>query len=286
MKVCALLFPLLTACLPSLAVQSQSLADIAKDERKRRKRQQAQSRVYTNEDLSKYGSQFELNSKELRQSAKVEKAHPDVDIIASSLEQEHLWSARFIEARARLQEAQKRQKMLGERLQDLTGGCGPDTYYDSFYFFHTNRLLGKTKKELAAAEQGLEQLGEQLRKSGNPASWESSQLGLQFLTEETHQPEPAKAKDEKYWKERLSVIDKRYSAILAPLEVELFELVNRRPPRPSENATIKGGLGACVPRFVVEISAHIKALRQEQEREKTALVEEARREGALPGWFR
>ncbi|MCI0421781.1 MAG: hypothetical protein L0312_21565, partial [Acidobacteria bacterium] len=193
MKVCALLFPLLTACLPSLAVQSQSLADIAKDERKRRKRQQAQSRVYTNEDLSKYGSQFELNSKELRQSAKVEKAHPDVDIIASSLEQEHLWSARFIEARARLQEAQKRQKMLGERLQDLTGGCGPDTYYDSFYFFHTNRLLGKTKKELAAAEQGLEQLGEQLRKSGNPASWESSQLGLQFLTEETHQPEPAKA---------------------------------------------------------------------------------------------
>ena len=46
MKVYALIFAFLALYLPSLTIQSQSLADIAKKERERRKRQQAQSRIY------------------------------------------------------------------------------------------------------------------------------------------------------------------------------------------------------------------------------------------------
>jgi len=283
MKIGVLVLSFLT-CLQifSLPSQAQSLAEIASKEQQRRARRGSSSRVYTNEDLSKYRAREEPNhhvsSTPSTTSAKDTSEPRDG-------QEERTWSRRFLEAKTRLQEAQNQQTILKTRLNDSHGMCGPETYYDTYYLFHSQRQLEKNKDAIAAAKQALEELREELRKSGKPVSWESSRLAVQPASGSADLDTP-REKDRQYWQERLALIDKRYRAIISPLEAELFELVHRRPPKPGEDITIIGGLGTCIPRFVVDLDARIKALKRNREHERAALVEQARREGALPGWFR
>jgi hypothetical protein len=131
----------------------------------------------------------------------------------------------------------------------------------------------------------LDDLRDELRKSGQPASWADSQLALQPQSRAA-KTEPVKAKDQKYWQEQLALIDKRYQALTAPLEEERFQLINRRPSAEGESTSPTGQLGIGLPSRVIDIDVQIKELNKKRDQEKAALVDQAVREGALPGWFR
>jgi hypothetical protein len=145
--------------------------------------------------------------------------------------------------------------------------------------------IEENKTEGKAAQQALEDLREELRKSGNPASWENSEAALKPDPKET-KPEEPKVKDQKYWQEKLGTIDKRYNAMITPLETERFQLVNRRNLKEGEAPTAPGALGLGAPPRVLDIEIQIKELNQKREQEKQEVVNQAIREGALPGWFR
>jgi hypothetical protein len=74
--------------------------------------------------------------------------------------------------------------------------------------------------------------------------------------------------------------------VIEPLQAELFELVHHRPAKEGESTSTTGELGLWFPPYVHEIHGRIKGLKQKREQEQAALVEQALREGALPGWFR
>ena len=131
----------------------------------------------------------------------------------------------------------------------------------------------------------MDDLREELRKSGNPVSWENSEAALKPDPKET-KPEEPKIKDQKYWQEKLSVIDKRYNAMISPLETERFQLINRRSLKEGETPTAPGVLGMGAPPRVLDIDVQIKELNEKREQEKREVVNQATREGALPGWFR
>ena len=95
---------------------------------------------------------------------------------------------------------------------------------------------------------------------------------------------PALVKDQKYWQEQLSIIDKRYNALITPLEAERFQLVNRRTAQEGEFLSTPDRLGLGAPPEVIDIDVQLKELKQKREQEKNALIERALR--ALPGWFR
>ena len=86
--------------------------------------------------------------------------------------------------------------------------------------------------------------------------------------------------------EQLGVIDKRYNALIAPLQEERFQLINRRPSAEGESTAPNSSLGMGVPPRVVDIDVQIKELNQKRDQEKAALIDKAIHEGALPGWFR
>src|SRR5262245_59868756 len=203
-----------------------------------------------------------------------------------SQDAECLWSKRFIEAKARLQAAQSLQKTLQRWHFEIQGGCGQETGYDSFYFGYLDAHLERTRKEVSSAEQAIEQLREEFRRTGQPAGWKRSELALQ--------PRPSdiplsklQTQSKAYWLEQLSQVDLHYGKMMYALQAELFELVQRRPAQPGEDTSAKEGVGNnCVPPFVSEIDKLIKRLMNDKSRDKSILAEEALRQGALPGWFR
>ena len=91
--------------------------------------------------------------------------------------------------------------------------------------------------------------------------------------------------DEEYRRDRIAEVWKRYNHLIEPLRIELFELAHLRAPNPGEDIT-RTGFGTCLPPFYSEIRRQIEELRQHHLEERAALMEQARREGALPGWFR
>lgn len=275
---------------------AQKLEDAATRERARRAQIKSWGKVYTNEDLKRYHAEGEPSSSVTPvsiQSATGRFLPLQTQASGFNSEDERLWSKRFIEARARLQAAQKRGEMLQVRLSQLHWGlmtvnCSNGdgcAGYDPYYTIQTRQQIENNQKELSAAEQALEDLREQLRKSGNPRSWENSQLGLEPAVEEQGAEVP-QAKDEPYWREQLLVLDRRYNAVIEPLEAELFELIHHRPARGSESISTTGELGLWFPPYVHELYGRIKEFKQQREQEKVALVEKGRREGALRGWFR
>ncbi|MGH9427040.1 MAG: hypothetical protein ACRD2L_12150, partial [Terriglobia bacterium] len=145
--------------------------------------------------------------------------------------------------------------------------------------------LEENQAEAITTQQALEDVREELRKSGNPVSWENSEAALKPDPKET-KPEEPKIKNQKYWQEKLGTIDKRYDAMITPLETERFQLVNRRSLKEGEAPTAPGQLGMGAPPRVLDIEIQIKELNQKREQEKQEVVNQATREGALPGWFR
>ncbi|MGH9425611.1 MAG: hypothetical protein ACRD2L_04800 [Terriglobia bacterium] len=285
---------LTSACLLSLLSVlpglSQSLADLAK--REREKQQGKPRKVYTNDDLNKY--------EDLRSSAPAIPAAQSSDGTGKSAKaarsgpddsSERAWSKRFIEAKARVQDSKSKADALQAKLNDLnlkllrqSDVFDRENVYGPL-IAQAKQQIEENKAEAAAAQQGLADLQEELRKSGNPASWESSEAALKPDPKEA-KPEEPKIKDQKYWQEKLTAIDKRYNAIIAPLESERFQLVNRRSLKEGETPTAPGALGMGAPPRVLDIDIQIKELSQKREQEKLELVNQAVREGALPGWFR
>ncbi|MCI0420565.1 MAG: hypothetical protein L0387_41270 [Acidobacteria bacterium] len=284
---------LIGACLLGLFSDApgacQSLADLAREERKK---QQKAKKVYTNEDLSKYEG--------LRSPAPVPTAAEAVTSSGQSAKgamstpddsSERAWSKRFIEAKARVQESKVQSEALQTKLNDLNLKLlRQSDVYDRENVYgpliaQTKQQIEQNKSEAVAAQQALEDLREDLRKNGGPASWENSEAALKPDPKETKSEAP-KTKDQKYWQEKLATIDKRYNALIAPLEAERFQLVNRRPLKDGETPSPSGALGLGVPPRVIDIDVQIKDLNQKREQEKQELVSQAIREGALPGWFR
>ncbi len=279
-------------CLALLPIQAQSLADLAKQEKEKRGREKKPSKVYTNEDLQKYSSASGGSSVTTSAPAGApEVARPGVVDSLSGAEEERAWSKRFIEAKARLQQAQDQSAGLQTKLNDLNLNLYRQTdIYDRENLYgpliaQARQEIERNKEEITAAQQALEELREELRKSGHPLSWENSQLALQPEAQES-KPGPPPVKDQKYWQEQLSIIDKRFNALITPLEAERFQLVNRRPALEGESLSTPDRLGLGVPPRVIDIDVQLKELRQKRDQERSALIEQAIREGALPGWFR
>ena len=285
---------LINACLFSLLLGlpglCQSLADLAKKERE--KQQGKPRKVYTNDDLAKYedlrtntpANPVAQPSESVGASAKTALPGPDES-------SERAWSKRFIEAKARVQESKTKADALQAKLNDLnlkllrqSDVLDRENVYGPL-IAQTKQQIEENKGEAVAAQQGLEDLREELRKSGDPASWENSEAALKPDPKDA-KPEEPKVKDQKYWQEKLSAIDKRYSAMITPLETERFQLVHRRSLKEGETPTATGALGLGAPPRVVDIEIQIKELNQKREQEKQELVNQAVREGALPGWFR
>jgi hypothetical protein len=274
------------------SASAESLADLARKQREKRVQDPSPKRVYTNEDLKKYEG--------LRTSSAVT---PDVKSSSSesptatsppsspSESEERVWSKRFIEAKAKIQETKVQGEALQAKLNELNLKLlRQSDVYDRENLYlpliaQTRQQIEQNKSESAAAQQALEDLREQLRKSGNPISWENSQAALDPDPGESKTDEPKK-KDQQYWQEKLATIDKRYDALTGPLQTERFQLVNRRPPKEGEPLPSNVPLGLGVPPRVIDIDVQIKELNQKREKEKQELIQEAIREGALPGWFR
>lgn len=207
----------------------------------------------------------------------------------SAVEDERIWNRKFLEAKMRLRELRGEHDRLSRKLRVLRssscgGGEDAGVYHNPYLLSKTEKQLERTRKELETAEQALAGLQESLRRSGKPVSWQDSRLAIE-------QPERSAStallavKDEAYWRKQLSTIDKRYDYLIEPLRVELFELVYFRAPNPGEDITVPG-FGTCLPPFYFKLRQKIKELRQQHQEERAALMEQARREGALPGWFR
>ena len=63
-------------------------------------------------------------------------------------------------------------------------------------------------------------------------------------------------------------------------------MIHRVPPKEGQSVAQTGFLGLGAPPLVNELDGKIKELNQKREQEKKELVDQAMREGALPGWFR
>jgi len=280
----------LLGLLPAVPRHCQSLADLAKKERE--KQQGKPRKVYTNDDLNKY--------EDLRSSVPATPAAQPSDNAGKSSKamlagpedsSERAWSKRFIEAKARVRDSKTNAEALQSKLNDLnmkllrqSDVLDRENVYGPL-IAQAKQQIEENKAEIAAAQQGLEDLREELRKTGNPVSWENSEAALKPDPKET-KPEEPKIKDQKYWQERLSVIDKRYNAMISPLETERFQLINRRSLKEGETPTAPGALGMGAPPRVLDIDVQIKELNQKREQEKREVVNQATREGAMPGWFR
>jgi hypothetical protein len=284
---------LTSACLLSLLSATpglgQSLADLAKKERE--KQQGKPKKVYTNDDLTKYEDQRSSTaatpagpSSSTDKSAKAALSEPDDS-------SERAWSKRFIEAKARVQDSKSKADALQLKLNDLNMKLlRQSDVFDRENVYgpliaQAKQQIEENKTESAAAQQALEDLRDELRKSGNPVSWENSEAALK-PDPKAAKPEEPKIKDQKYWQEKLAAIDKRYTAMISPLETERFQLINRRSLKEGETPTAPGALGMGAPPRVLDIDIQIKELSQKREQEKQELVNQAVREGALPGWFR
>ena len=271
---------------------SQSLADIARQEKERREQQKAGKRVYTNEDLNKYERSAEnASEKQSTDSEEPSSLSRRAPPPTTSDAEERVWSKRFIEAKGNIEQLKSQGESLQAKLNNLNMQLlRQSDVFDREHVYgqliaQTKQQIEQNKSDLTAAQQALEDLREALRKGGHPPSWEDSQAALKPAPQDDKKEEH-KTKDQRYWQEQLATIDKRYEALISPLEAERFELVNRRAPKDGESTTPSTGLGMGMPPRVIDIDVQIKDLNKKRDQDKQQLVDQAIREGALPGWFR
>ena len=275
--------------LVKIPCHAQNLEDLARKEREKREQQKSAKKVYTNDDLGKYENQREASSTPLAPESAGDLNSPKSLLNETSGEEERQWSKRFIEAKSKIEEAKKQGEDLQTKLTDLNLKLMRQSdVFDREHLYgplinQTKQQIEQNKADKLAAEQALEDLHEELRKSGKPASWENSEAALKPLTSE-NKGKATETKDQKYWLEQLGKIDKRFDALVAPLQEEEFQLVHRRSPKEGETPPNQFGLGRD-PR-AIDIDVQIKELKQKRDQEKKALIEKAIQQGALPGWFR
>ncbi len=205
---------------------------------------------------------------------------------------EKKWSKRFIDAKAKLKASQDKGIELQTKLNDLSRKLllQSDIYNQEHLLTpmiaDTQKQLAQNKEALQTAEQELENLREELRKSGDPV-FIFGKIQKRRFRRNLKKPHSSSGKeDQQYWQSQLNEIDKKYDDLIHQMEVERFQLLNRRPPSENESLIPSGNIGMGAPPRVYEIEQQIKDLRKKQEQEKTALQDKAINEGALPGWFR
>jgi hypothetical protein len=271
---------------------SQSLADIARQEKEKREQQKTGAKVYTNDDLTKYDRSGEKSSQSPSTDAgKMSTTSRMIPPSQSPESEERLWSKRFIDAKGKIEELKQQGKSLQASLDDFSMKLLMQSdVYDREHLYpelatQIKKQIEKNKLDLTDAEQALEDLRDALRKSGYPRSWEDSQAALKPLPE-TEKKGPPQTKNQKYWQEQLAAIDKKYDSLIAPLDTQRFEMIHRVPPKEGQSTAQTGVLGLGAPPMVNELNAKIKELNQKRDQEKKDLVDQAIQEGALPGWFR
>jgi len=275
---------------------AQNLADAARQEQQSKAQKKKANRVFTNDDLgtSAGGSVAEASTSGTRTTTgSATTAEPRENAQSTPLKDdpERSWSKKFIEAKTKLKTLQDEGTTLQNQLNEtnlklMRQGDVYDRehlYPSMIAKFKTD--LEKNKEDVKNAEQALEDLREELRKTGNPISWENSQKALEPESEKTTTPAPAK-KDQKYWQAQIAEVNKKYDEQIRSLQQQRFLLVNRRPAAENEPLDTPSNLGMGAPPRVFEIDAQIKELNQKRDQELAALTEKAIQEGAMPGWFR
>jgi hypothetical protein len=276
---------------------AQTLGELAQQEKEKRTKGPKASKVYTNEDIGSSSSappasnSSSLPDQKVPAPATTGSAVPGAASAPPKEDPERIWSKKFIDAKKKLQEAQNKAQALQNSINDLNLRLlRQGDIYDREHLLgpmiaQTQQQIAQNKADIQSAEQELENLREELRKSGNPVSWENSQKALESLPEEK-KPEKALTRDQKYYQDQLAAIDEKYLQMIKPLEVERFQLIHRRDPVEGESLATPINLGLGAPPRISEIDGQLKELNQKREEEKRIFVEQAVREGALPGWFR
>ncbi len=278
--------------------EARSLAEVARRERNRRAQLPEAAVIYTNEVLQAYaGRSAPSSSGRMEPGASPRRRSRSADLSGPTGE-ERRWSERFLQVKARLAAAEQRHERLRIELDDLNLKLQGDpfrqtTVTDPAHVYgpliaQAEHQLEQSRQALSSARQELADLRERLRKSGKPLSWEDSRAAL------TPRPTGGTAegaadpvlRDRAYWQRQLSLLDQRFRSRISPLEIERFQLVHRRIPRKGEAPDVDGAPGLGLPPGVADINRRIRQLKSRQSRERQALVEQALRSGALPGWFR
>jgi hypothetical protein len=279
-------------------LDAQSLAEVAERERTRRTQLPHAAVTYTNESLQARTSRFAI-SPSGRPETGVSPGRPSRSPgSAGPSREERRWSRRFLQLKIGLAAAELRHEALQSKLDGLNLKLQGDpfrqtTVTDPAHVYapliaQTERLIERSRQILSSTRQELADLRERLRKSGQPLSWEDSQAapaprpvgGTAGGTEGTV------LRDRSYWQRQLSLLDQRFRTRIAPLERERFQLVHRRIPENGESLDVANTRGLGLPPGVADINRRIRQLRSRKTEEKQALVEQALRSGALPGWFR
>ncbi len=275
-------------------MNGQSLGDLARQESEKKAQKKKATRIITNEDIGSASAKSAVsNSGSSQDSANPSSTGSKISSGQSGEKEdpERNWSKRFLDAKAKLKAAQDKGIELQNKLNDLNRKLLLQSdIYDREHLLtpmiaDTQKQLAQNKESIQAAQQELESIREELRRSGDPVSWENSEKALQTEPEKASTAAPAK-KDQQYWQSQLNEVDKKYDDLIHQLEVERFQLLNRRPPSENESLVTSGNIGMGAPPCAYEIDQQIKDLRKKQEQEKTVLREKAINEGALPGWFR
>jgi hypothetical protein len=172
---------MLPACLwllPALAT-GQTLAEAARKEKERRKRNQeagVETRVITEKELKSAGGTLANDPGD--PPTVVAGSTPGAQEAAEGAEledredHEELWRKRAAQARSRVEEARQAHETLASL--HLSPG---DYFVDDQgkvvirSLDHLRELIAKARAELDAAEKGLEQLEETARRSNVPAGW-------------------------------------------------------------------------------------------------------------------
>ncbi len=279
-------------------IDAQSLAELARQERRRRIQRGTSGKIFTNEDLGQYGNGSSGAPSGRSATSPVTFKSSSSSFKPSVAAEERQWSQRFIEAKARVAAARQRQKALQSKVKDLNQKLQGNPFRQTTVVDPANAygpLIARARQRiqqndlaLATAERELTDLREALRKSGKPRSWEHSRAALRPAASPSagEKEQRPKAKDQAYWQRRLALIDQRYHSRIRPLEAERFPLVHRRTPQNEESLAIGGHRGLGLPPRVVDLDIQIKRLKRQQTQEKQAVMEQALRSGALPGWFR
>ncbi len=277
---------------------AQSLAEVAERERTRRAQLPHAAVTYSNEALQGHAGRPAASSSGRAKPV----PHPSrfsrpANSPGPTPEERH-WSRRFLQLKARLAAAEQRHQALRSKLDGLNLKLQGDpfrqtTVTDPAHVYgpliaQVERRIEQSRQVLSGARQELADLREHLRKSGRPLSWEHSQAAaaLRPAGRTAHGTEGALLRDRAYWQRQLGLVDRRFRSRIAPLEIERFQLVHRRMPRPGESVDVDSIPGLGLPPGVADIDRRIRQLRSRKTEEKRALVEHALRSGALPGWFR
>lgn len=255
----------------ALPIVAQDLGEVARKERERQAAMKQKAKVYTNAEVSTHHPPESAASE--RSALRTDEKAAD-----QSGHDERYWSEKFLAAKQRLADAQDKQTRLEQQIKDYSYRLlNQSDVYDREHLYPPlidadQKALEANKREIAAAQAALDDLYDQLRKSGAPLTWADSTVGEQ-------PPVPEKPTRE-YYEELLKRLDDKYDAMARPYEEERFRLVNRRDPGKNESLAIDtGSLGRGADPSIPQLDAKVKEIEDSHQKARQDLILQARRAG-------